>query len=69
MGRFYVVVVQAVLLFGSEMWVLTARLEKPFGFFHQWAVRWMAGMVPKCQRYGTWVYTPVDAALSMVGLE
>ena len=25
-GRFYVAVVQAVLLFGSEMWVLTPQL-------------------------------------------
>ena len=29
----------------------------------------MAGMVPKCQRDGTWVYTPIGVALSMVGLE
>ena len=28
MGVFYVAVVQAVLLFGSETWVLTPRLEK-----------------------------------------
>ena len=28
-GRFYVAVVQVVLLFGSETWVLTPWLEKP----------------------------------------
>ena len=27
-GRFYVAVVQLVLLFGSKTWVLTPRLEK-----------------------------------------
>ena len=29
----------------------------------------MAGMIPKRQRDGTWVYTPIGAALEMVGLE
>ena len=29
----------------------------------------MVGMVPKHQRDGTWVYTPIGAELSTVGLE
>ena len=29
----------------------------------------MAGMVPKRQQGGTWVYPPIGAALAMVGLE
>ena len=29
----------------------------------------MAGMVPKYQRDGTWVYLPIRVALEMVGLE
>ena len=61
--------VEAVLLFGYETWVLTPRLEKPFEDFHHRAVHRMAGMVPKCQRDGTWVYTPIGVALAMVGLE
>ena len=28
MGRFYVVVLQAVIMFGSEMWFPTPRFEK-----------------------------------------
>ena len=47
--RSYVAVVQAVLLFGSETWVLTPRLEKSLDGFHHQAVWQMAGMVPKCQ--------------------
>ena len=54
-GRFYVAVVRAVLLFGSETWVLTPRLEKALEGFHHWAARRMAGMGPKCQPDGTWV--------------
>ena len=32
-GRFYVAVVQAVLLFGSKAWVLTPQLEKAITVF------------------------------------
>ena len=43
-------VVQAVLLFGSETWVLTPRLERSLkGFRHQVA-RQMAVMVPNDNR-------------------
>ena len=62
-------VVQAVLLFGSNRWVLTPRLEKALkGFLHR-AAWGMTGMVTKRQIDGTWVYPPIGAALSMVGLE
>ena len=33
-GRFYVVVVQAVLIFGSDRWVLTPWFEKSLEGFH-----------------------------------
>ena len=38
-GKFYVVVVQAVILFGSKTWVLTSRLEKSLEGFHHQAAR------------------------------
>ena len=46
-GRFYVAVVQSVLLFGFEKWFLTSRLEKSLKGFHYWATQQMAVMVPK----------------------
>ena len=49
-GSFYVAVVQAVLLFESNMWVLTPRLEKSLEGFHHQEVRQMAGMGPKHQK-------------------
>ena len=55
-GEFYVAVVQAVLLFGTNMWVLTPPLDKYFEGFHHRAVRQISGMVPKSQLDGTWVY-------------
>ena len=68
-GRFYVAVVQAVLIFGSDTWVLTPHFEKSLEGFHHRAVQRMSGMGPKCQQYGTWVYTPIGAVLATVGLE
>ena len=68
-GRFYVEVVQAVLLFGSETWVLTPWLEKSLEGFHHREARRMTGMHPKRQRYGLWVYPPIGVALKMVVLE
>ena len=68
-GKFYVVVVQSVLLFGSEMWVMNPRLDKPLEGFHNRAVRRVVGMVPKHQRYGTWVYPPIGEALTMMGMD
>ena len=62
------VVVQAVLLFGSKTWVLTPRLEKSLEGFHHWLEQRMAGMAPKRQRDRKWVYPPIGAALEMVGL-
>ena len=62
-------VVQVVLLFLSETWLLTPKLENPLKGFHHQAVRRMAGRGPKRQRGGTWVYTPIGAALELVGLE
>ena len=68
-GRCYVEVVKSVLLFGSENWVLTPRLEKALEEFHHRAAQQMAGMGPKLQRYGTSVYPPIGAALNILGLE
>ena len=67
--RLYVPVVQAVLLFGSDTWVLTPRLGKSLEGFHHRVARRMADMGPKCQWDRTWVYPPIWTALKMVGLE
>ena len=68
-GRFYMAVVQAVLLFGSDKRVLKPRLEKSLAGFHHWAARQMTVMVPKHHIDGTWVYPPIGATMAMVGLE
>ena len=40
---FYIAVTQAVLIFGSETWLLTARMEKALDSFHSRAARNITG--------------------------
>ena len=58
-----------VILFGSETWVLTLRLDKSLEGLHHQVVRQIASMGPKRQQGGTWVYTPIWEVLEIVGLE
>ena len=68
-GIFYVEVVQEVLLFGSETWVMTPVWRRPlrvstngrYGVWRAWP--------PKRQRIGTWVYPPIGAVLETVGMD
>ena len=69
MGRFYVAVVQAVLIFGYETWVMTPWFDKSLESFHHRSVQRMTGIGHKRQQDGTWVYTPFGAVLATVGLE
>ena len=62
-------VVQAVLLFGSNMWVMTPQLKKSIEGSHHWVLWSMEGMGSKHQQHGTWIHTPIGAALAMVGME
>ena len=63
------VVVQVVILFGYETWVLTPRLDKTLVGLHHQATWWMSGMGPKRQPYSMWVYPPIGAVLVIVRME
>ena len=43
MGRFYLAVVQAVLLYGSDSWVINERDWKRLRSFHKRSIRHMTG--------------------------
>ena len=45
-GHFYKAVAQAVLLFGSDTWVLTLRMERALDIFHNRVVRRITGRHP-----------------------
>ena len=44
---FYISVTQAVLLFGSDTWVLTERMEKALDSFHSRVARKILGRQPR----------------------
>ena len=55
MGRFYLVVVQAVLLYGSDSWTITEGNLKRIRSFHNRAVRYLTGK-HSCKRNEIWEY-------------
>ena len=61
--------VLVVILFESETWVMTPRLEKALKSFHHKTVRRMAGMAPKHRKDKIWVYPPIGAALEIMRLD
>jgi hypothetical protein len=68
-GMFYKAVVQSILLFGSETWVVTNTMLKALESFHRRVARRIAGKQPyRCRRTDTWIYPPIDKALEEVGL-
>ena len=51
---FYIAVTQAVLLFGSETWVLTAKMEKDLDTFQARVARKLTGRKPRRGRDWKW---------------
>ena len=47
-GRFYIIVVQAVLLFRSETWVLISQIKRLLGGS---TIRWYGGYWGRCLEY------------------
>ena len=67
-GMFYKAVVQAVLLYGCESWVITDSMRKVLEGFHHRIARRISGLV--AQRIGDnqWEYPPIADALEAAGL-
>ena len=69
LGRIYVAVVQTVMLYGSEMWVLTSRIGSFLGRLHHRVTQRLTGRQPWQERYGVWVYPPLDSAIAEATLQ
>ena len=54
---FFKALIQAVLLFGAETWVVTPRMGMALGGFHTQLARWLTGQLPQRKLDGTWKYT------------
>ena len=55
MAYFYKAVVQAVLLYGSESWVMTQRMWKAVESFHNYCARYIAGEHIRQKPNGEWI--------------
>ena len=55
-GSFFKGVVQQVLLFGAETWVVTPKMYRALSGFLHGAARRLTGRKARRERYGEWYY-------------
>ena len=68
-GMFFKAVVQVVILFGSETWVLIPHMGRVVVIFQYRVSRWITEMQPKRREDGGWEYPPLDTAMEEAGFE
>ena len=69
MGYFYKAVVQAILLYGSETWILTEGLKRQFQSFHSRVARFLTGKHIWPLEDGSWHCPSTEDVLREAGLE
>ena len=62
-------VVQAVLLFGAETWVLTLRIERALESFQNGAALRITGRQPQRSGDRQWTHPPLEEAMREAGFE
>ena len=67
LGNFFKAVVQQVLLFGAETWVVTPMMERALSAFLHGAARRLTGRQPWRGRDGEWQYPSLEGAMEEVG--
>ena len=67
-GNFFKAVVQQVLLFGAETWVVSPRMERALSVFIHGAARQLTGRQQQRWRDGKWFYHSLDGAMKEAGL-
>ena len=66
---FYKSIVQSVLLYGCETWVINQHMLHVLEGFHHWVARRISGLMPHyLPRADKWVYPPIEDALSAASL-
>ena len=68
-GLFFNTVVHAVLLLGSEMWVLNNRMDWALGSFQHRVAQRITRRRPRWQRGGRWEYPLLAAAMEEASFE
>ena len=67
-GIFFEVVVQQVLLFGAEMWVVSPMMERALSAFLRGGARRLTGRQPRRGIEGKWNYPSMEGAMDEVVL-
>ena len=67
-GNFCKAVVQQVLLFGAETWVVSPMMERALSAFIHGAARRLTGRQPRRGRDGEWFYPSLEGAIKEAGL-
>ena len=68
MGYFYKAIVQTILLYGSETWVLSDFQMKQLRSFHSRVARYITGRHIRQNADGTWFHPPTEGVLEEAGL-
>ena len=63
-GHFFKSLVQSVLLFRAETWVLTPRMERALSRFWHRVARRLTGRQPRRRGGGSWDYPPLTASMA-----
>ena len=69
LGHIYLAVVQLVLLYGSETWVLTPHMHRMWNGFHHRVACILTGRQPWKGQDKGWVYPPLEDAMVEAGLQ
>ena len=67
-GMFFKSVIQQILLFGAETWVVTPRMEKALSGFIHGAARRLTGRQARRAFNGKWYYLSLEGAMKEAGL-
>jgi hypothetical protein len=69
MASFYKAIIQAVLLYGADSWVLTQEMERKLQSFHHRCARYIARKHIRKDGHGQWIAPPSDQVLHSLGLQ
>ena len=67
-GNFFKAVVQQVLLFGAETWVVTPKMERALSEFLHGAARRLAGRQLRREKDGDWHYPSLEGVMKEAGI-
>ena len=68
-GNFFKAVVQQVLLFGAETWVVTPIMERALNSFLHISARRITGRQPRIGKDGKWFKPPLEGAMKEAGFK